>query len=166
MATERTIELFLKHLSSQLLCGLKMLILNDSRRYHCPPQLKRAAELTVRGGEDDFGAPHLLLRRAPIRNDRLKPTATCSRDVEDNSCSHPESLNCFGRFGNRPRRAAVRVWGLTARHDRANDHTANAYLTMLASTEDTRSSDNGATGRVLVSSFFYCTGREERRARR
>jgi hypothetical protein len=23
-------------------------------------------------------------------------------DVHDNSCSHPQSLNCFARFGNRP----------------------------------------------------------------
>src|SRR5580704_16537335 len=26
----------------------------------------------------------------------------CSRDVDDNSCSHNERLDCFGRFGNRP----------------------------------------------------------------
>ena len=35
-------------------------------------------------------------------DDRLKPTAVRSGDVDDNSCSHTESLNCFGRFGNRP----------------------------------------------------------------
>src|SRR5712691_1738863 len=28
-------------------------------------------------GEDDIGTPHVLLRRAPIRDDRLKPTAIC-----------------------------------------------------------------------------------------
>jgi len=33
---------------------------------------------------------------------RLKPVAVCSCDIHDNSCSHNESLNCFGRFGNRP----------------------------------------------------------------
>jgi sulfatase maturation enzyme AslB (radical SAM superfamily) len=27
---------------------------------------------------------------------------SCSRDVDDNSCSHNESLDCFGRFGNCP----------------------------------------------------------------
>ena len=27
---------------------------------------------------------------------------SCSRDVDDNSCSHNDSLDCFGRFGNRP----------------------------------------------------------------
>jgi ParB/Sulfiredoxin domain len=47
---------------------------------------------------EDLSAP----QRATIRNDRLKPEAICSRDVDDNSCSHNESLNCFGRFGNRP----------------------------------------------------------------
>jgi hypothetical protein len=40
----------------------------------------------------------VLLWRATIRNDRLKPEAICSRDVDDNSCSHNESLNCLGRF--------------------------------------------------------------------
>ena len=29
----------------------------------------------VGGGQDDVGAPHMLLRRAAIRDDRLKPTA-------------------------------------------------------------------------------------------
>ena len=56
----------------------------------------------VCGGEDNLCAPDMLLRRTAIRNDRLKPTAICSRDVDDNSCSHHQSLNCFGRFGNRP----------------------------------------------------------------
>src|ERR1700716_2163631 len=35
---------------------------------------------------------------AAIRNDRLKPEAICSRDVDDNSCSHNESLDCALRF--------------------------------------------------------------------
>jgi len=56
----------------------------------------------ISGGKDDLGAPHMLLRRAAIRDDRLKPTAIHWGDVDDNSCSHDESLNCFGRFGNRP----------------------------------------------------------------
>jgi hypothetical protein len=33
---------------------------------------------------------------------RPKPVAVCSCDIHDNSRSHDESLNCFGRFGNRP----------------------------------------------------------------
>jgi hypothetical protein len=53
-------------------------------------------------GEDDLGAPHVLLGCTAIRDDRLKPTAILSGDVDDNSCSHAESLNCFGPFGNRP----------------------------------------------------------------
>jgi len=57
---------------------------------------------TVGGGQNDLGPPHMLLWRATIRVDRLKPTAVRSRDVHDNSCSHSESLNCFGQFGNRP----------------------------------------------------------------
>jgi hypothetical protein len=56
---------------------------------------------TVGRGENDKGAPHMLLRRAAIRDDRFKSTPIVSRDVDDNSCSHDESLNCFGRFGNR-----------------------------------------------------------------
>jgi hypothetical protein len=28
-----------------------------------------------------------------------KPTAISQRDVDDNSCSHNESLNCFGQLG-------------------------------------------------------------------
>jgi hypothetical protein len=56
----------------------------------------------VGSGEDDICAPHMLLRRAAVRYHRLKPSAVGSRDADDNSCSHAESLNCFGRFGNRP----------------------------------------------------------------
>jgi hypothetical protein len=44
-------------------------------------------------------------RVAAIRDDRLKTTAVRSGDVDDNSCSHAESLNCFGRFGNHPNEA-------------------------------------------------------------
>ena len=40
--------------------------------------------------------------RTAIRDDRLKPMAIFRRDVDDYPCSHAESLNCFGRFGNRP----------------------------------------------------------------
>jgi hypothetical protein len=56
----------------------------------------------VGGGKDDLGAPHVLLGRTAIQDDRLKATAVCSGDVDDNSCSHTQSLNCFGLFGNRP----------------------------------------------------------------
>ena len=56
----------------------------------------------IGGGQDDIGAPHMLLRRAAVRDDRPKPAAVGARDGDDNSCSHAESLNCFGRFGNRP----------------------------------------------------------------
>jgi hypothetical protein len=44
----------------------------------------------------------MLLRRVAVTDNRLKPTAISRRDVDDNSCSHDESLNCFGQFGNRP----------------------------------------------------------------
>lgn len=57
---------------------------------------------SIGGRKDDFGAPHMLLRGAAIRDDSLKPAPICSRDVDDYSCSHSESLNCLGRFGNRP----------------------------------------------------------------
>jgi hypothetical protein len=53
------------------------------------------------GGKNDVGPPHVFLRRAAIRDDRLKPMAVCLCNVHDNSCSHDESLNCFGRIGNR-----------------------------------------------------------------
>ena len=52
--------------------------------------------------KDDFGTPNMLLRRVAIANDRFKSTAIARRDVDDNSCSHIESLNCFEHFGNRP----------------------------------------------------------------
>lgn len=32
-------------------------------------------------GEDDVGAPHMLLRRPAVRNNRLRPKAVCGRDV-------------------------------------------------------------------------------------
>ncbi len=56
----------------------------------------------VGSGKNDIGPPHMLLRRAAIRDDRLKSMAVRPGDLYDNSCSHAESLNCFGRFGNRP----------------------------------------------------------------
>jgi hypothetical protein len=43
----------------------------------------------------------VFLRRAAVRDDRLKSTAVCGRGDHDNACSHIESLNCFARFGNR-----------------------------------------------------------------
>jgi len=52
--------------------------------------------------QDDVGAPYMLLRRAAVRDDRLESTAIRPGDSHDNACSHKESLNCFGRFGNRP----------------------------------------------------------------
>jgi hypothetical protein len=51
----------------------------------------------------DICAPDMLLRRAAVRDDRLKPTAIFRRDVDDNPCSHAESLHRFDRFGNRPK---------------------------------------------------------------
>ena len=39
------------------------------------------------------------LRSATIAS---SSTAIRSGDSHDNACSHKESLNCFGRFGNRP----------------------------------------------------------------
>jgi hypothetical protein len=65
-----------------------------------PHDLGRAAAVGCR--EDDFGAPDMLLRRVAIADNRFKPTAIFRRDVHHDSCSHNESLNCFGLFGNRP----------------------------------------------------------------
>src|ERR1700716_1993193 len=65
-----------------------------------PRMLGRAA--AVGRCKDDFGAPDMLLRRVAIGHNRLKPTAIVRRDLDRNSRSHHESLNCFGRFGNRP----------------------------------------------------------------
>jgi len=74
----------------------------DHRLGFARPAHDLGGAATVGGGKDDLRAPHMLLRRTAIRHDRLKATAICSRDVDDNSCSHDESLNRFGRFGNRP----------------------------------------------------------------
>jgi hypothetical protein len=65
-----------------------------------PHDLNRAAAVGSR--QDDFGAPNMLLRRVAIANNRLKPTAIFRRNLHHDSCSHNESLNCFGHFGNRP----------------------------------------------------------------
>ncbi len=62
--------------------------------------LERAA--AIGGGQNDLGAPHMLLRRAPIRHNRLKPTAVFRRDVHNDPCPHIDSLHCFGLLGNRP----------------------------------------------------------------
>ena len=37
----------------------------------------------------------------PERHDYGLSTAIVRRDVDDNSCSHDENFNCFGRFGSR-----------------------------------------------------------------
>jgi hypothetical protein len=68
-----------------------------------------------RRGEDDLGTPHVFLRRAAVSHDRLKSMAVGSRDVDDNSCSHAESLNCFGQFGNRLARVFERRLVLSRR---------------------------------------------------
>ena len=47
---------------------------------------------TVGSGKNDVGPPHMLLRRAAIRDDRLKSMAVRPGDLYDNSCSHAESL--------------------------------------------------------------------------
>jgi len=41
-----------------------------------------------------------LLVMAPPSQE-LEPPINPERFIHDNSCSHDESLNCFGRFGNR-----------------------------------------------------------------
>jgi hypothetical protein len=46
--------------------------------------------------------PHVLLRRAAVRDERLKSMADRAGDVQENSRSQAERLNSFGRFGNRP----------------------------------------------------------------
>jgi hypothetical protein len=44
----------------------------------------------------------MLLWRAAVRDDRLKPTAVCGRDVHDNVCSHTEaSKSGLPMFGNK-----------------------------------------------------------------
>ena len=43
-------------------------------------------------GKNDVGPPYMLLRRAAIRDDRLKSMAVRPGDLYDNSCSHAESL--------------------------------------------------------------------------
>jgi hypothetical protein len=65
-----------------------------------PLDLGRAAAFG--GGKDDFGAPNMLLRHVAVTDNRLKPTAISRSDVDDNSCSHDESLNCFGQIWESP----------------------------------------------------------------
>src|SRR5262249_24924318 len=69
----------------------------------------------VCGGQDDLGPPHMLLQRAAIRDDRLKSTAVCPGDVDDNSCSHDKSLNFFGRFGKSARVTLTTIPALMTR---------------------------------------------------
>jgi hypothetical protein len=55
-----------------------------------------AVPAAVGGGKNDFGAANMLLRRVAIADNRLKPTTISRHDVDDNSCSHDGSSNCFG----------------------------------------------------------------------
>jgi len=68
--------------------------LPERRMISAVPQPSAVAKIDVR-------APNMLLWRAAIGDNRLKLTAIGPRDVDDNSCSHAESLDRFGRFGNR-----------------------------------------------------------------
>jgi hypothetical protein len=71
-----------------------------------------ALEATARGlGEEastalsqdaEVGVKWNVQRGCLASHWRLKSMAIRSGDVHDNSCSHAESMNCFGRFGNRP----------------------------------------------------------------
>jgi hypothetical protein len=65
-----------------------------------PHDLGRTAAVGRR--QDDLGAPNMLLRCVAIADNRFKSTAIFRCDVDNNSCSHNESMNCFGHFGNRP----------------------------------------------------------------
>jgi len=69
--------------------------LPDRRMISVVPQPSAVARMIL-------ARPDMFLGRAAIRDDRFKPTAILSCDLDDNLCSHAESLNCFGRFGNRP----------------------------------------------------------------
>jgi hypothetical protein len=71
------------------------LALPDRRMISAVPQPSAVARMIL-------ARQTCLLRRVAVTDNRLKPTATSRRDVDDNSCSHDESLNCFGQFGNRP----------------------------------------------------------------
>ena len=70
------------------------LALPDRRMISAVPQPSALARMIL--------APNMLLRRVAVTDNRLKLTAISRRDVDDNSCSHDESLNCSGQFGNRP----------------------------------------------------------------
>ena len=67
---------------------------NERHSMHGRPAHDLGSAAAVGGGKDNLGAPHAFLWRVAIRNDHLKPEAICSRDVDDNSCSHNERLNC------------------------------------------------------------------------
>jgi hypothetical protein len=62
--------------------------------------------LWVGGPDEGFGIGVCLSDKAVDSglkvNDGSEHAAleATARDVDDNSCSHAESLNCFGRFGN------------------------------------------------------------------
>jgi hypothetical protein len=67
------------------------LALPDRRMISAVPQPSAVARMILARQTCFCGALH-----------RLKPTTIFRHDVDDNSCSHDESLNCFGQFGNRP----------------------------------------------------------------
>ena len=69
--------------------------LPDRRMISAVPQPSAVARMILARHTCFCGA----LRSATIASSRRR---SARRDVDDNSCSHAESLNCFGRFGNRP----------------------------------------------------------------
>jgi hypothetical protein len=83
--------------------------------------LLRVSDAAISGGKDDLGAPHMLLRRAAIRDDRLEPTAIHWGDVDDNSCSHADPNRGLSLQSHSPASRAAPARGLNLRRptDRA-----------------------------------------------
>jgi hypothetical protein len=69
--------------------------LPDRRMISVVPQPSAVARMMLARQTCFWGA----LRSATIASSRRR---IVTRDLDDNPCSHAESLNCFGRLGNRP----------------------------------------------------------------
>ena len=86
------------------------------------------------------------LRSATTASSRRRSS---ERDLDDNPCSHPESLNRFGRFGNRPNESdhagEEHLAGILAIYNHAVAHTTAIWNDVLVDLENRRTWWRGRT---------------------
>jgi hypothetical protein len=61
---------------------------------------RRCRAAAIGRGDQHLRPSHMLLRAVTVPDDRLEPAHILRRDGNGDTCSHAESMNCFGSSGN------------------------------------------------------------------